>query len=88
MIILTGIEQRKIILIQSLKFLIYKKTQFSILNNKFKIEFKKRNLHGKLIVPKINSYLKIKHKIKNSYLKLDINDENMSFVLTLSKLSE
>ncbi len=67
-------------------FNLQKKTQFSILNNKFKIEFKKRNLHGKLIVPKINSYLKIKHKIKNSYLKLDINDENMSFVLTLSKL--
>ena len=67
-------------------FNLQKKNQFSILNNKFKIEFKKRNLHGKLIVPKINSYLKIKHKIKNSYLKLDINDENMSFVLTLSKL--
>ena len=67
-------------------FNLQKKTQFSILNNKFKIEFKKRNLHGKLIVPKIDSYLKIKHKIKNSYLKLDINDENMSFVLTLSKL--
>ena len=67
-------------------FNVQKKNQFSILDNKFKIEFKKRNLHGKLIVPKINSYLKIKHKIKNSYLKLDINDENMSFVLTLSKL--
>ena len=32
------------------------------------------------------SYKKIKHKINNNYLNLDINNENMSFVYTFSKL--
>ena len=35
---------------------------------------------------KLSSYKKIKIKIKNNYLKLKINDENMNFVYTLSKL--
>ena len=30
--------------------------------------------------------IKIKHKINNNYLNLDINNENMSFVYTFSKL--
>ncbi len=67
-------------------FNLQKRYQHSLVNDKLISEFKKRNLSGKLIVPKINLYKKIKHKIKNPYLKLDINDENMSFVLTLSKL--
>ena len=32
------------------------------------------------------NYKRIKHKIKNHYLESNINDENMSFVYTLSKL--
>ena len=32
------------------------------------------------------NYKKIKHKIKNHYLKLSINDENMAFVYEFSKL--
>ena len=48
--------------------------------------FKTKNYSGKLIIPKENSYKKIKYKIKNQYLKLNINDENMSFVYKLSKL--
>ncbi len=67
-------------------FNLQKRFQHSLVNNKLIPEFKKRNLSGKLIVPKVNLYKRIKHKIKNPYLKLDINDENMSFVLTLSKL--
>ena len=46
----------------------------------------KRNFLGRLISPKKDSYLKIKSKINNSYIKLNINDENMSYVFSLSKL--
>ena len=62
------------------------KSQFAILNKKFKSRFKQKKYLGKLIFPNLKNYLKIKSKIKNSYLKLDINDENMSHVLELSKL--
>ena len=71
------------------KFKIFKgqtKSQFAILNKKFKSRFKQKKYLGKLIFPNLKNYLKIKSKIKNSYLKLDINDENMSHVLELSKL--
>ena len=71
------------------KFKIFKgqtKSQFAILNKKFKSYFKQKKYLGKLIFPNLKNYLKIKSKIKNSYLKLDINDENMSHVLELSKL--
>ena len=62
------------------------KSQFAILNKKFESRFKQKKYLGKLIFPNLKNYLKIKSKIKNSYLKLDINDENMSHVLELSKL--
>lgn len=71
------------------KFKIFKgqtKSQFAILNKKFESRFKQKKYLGKLIFPNLKNYLKIKSKIKNSYLKLDINDENMSHVLELSKL--
>ena len=71
------------------KFKIFKgqtKSQFAILNKKFKSHFKQKKYLGKLIFPNLKNYLKIKSKIKNSYLKLDINDENMSHALELSKL--
>ena len=67
-------------------FLKQKKGQISILNSKYKKYFKKKKLMGKLIIPKLKNYLEIKSKIRNSYLKLDINDENMSFTLIISKL--
>ena len=41
---------------------------------------------GKLIIPKIKDYKNIKSKIKNNYLTSNINEENMSFVYTFSKL--
>ncbi len=67
-------------------FEIQKKNQYSILNNKLKKDFKKRNFQGKLIIPKLETYKKLKPKLKNLYLKSDINDENMSFVYSLIKL--
>ena len=71
------------------KFKIFKnqkKNQFSLIGNNFKTEFKKRNLNGKLIIPQLKNYKKLKVKIQNPYLKLDINDENMSYVFELVKL--
>ena len=71
------------------KFKIFKNqrpNQYSIMNENFKSDFKKRGLSGKLIIPKLKYYKKLKHKIKNHYLKLDINNENMSYVFALSKL--
>ena len=71
------------------KFKIFKnqnKKQFSFTNKKLEKVFRKKNFSGKLIVPKIQNYEKVKNKINNNYLNLDINDENMSFVLALSKL--
>ncbi len=63
-----------------------KQNQHSFLNRKFKLTFKKRKLLGKLIIPKIEEYQKLKSKIKNLYLRSGINDENMSFVFSLSKV--
>ena len=67
-------------------FRLQKQNQHSFLNQKLKSIFKRKNLLGKLIIPKIKDYRRLKSKIKNSYLKLGINDENMSFVFELSKL--
>ena len=63
-----------------------KQNQYSLLNKKFKKLFKKKRLKSKFIVPQLSKYLKLKHLVKNSYLKSDINNENMSYVFTLSKL--
>ena len=63
-----------------------KQNHFSILNEDLKFQYKKRKLLGKLIIPKFYQYKKFKSKIKNKYLNLKINDENMSFVYELSKL--
>ena len=67
-------------------FKFQKKRQYSFLNNKLKLYFKSKKGLGKLIIPNVQTYKKkIKSKINNPYLKLDINDENMSFVFALSK---
>ena len=59
---------------------------FAIINIKLKKIFTKKSFLSKLIVPKYNDYKKIKNKIKNNYIISDINAENMSFILTFSKL--
>ena len=58
--------------------------QYSFINKKFKLNFYK-NLKSKLLIPEIQKYKKIKFKIK-FYLSLNINDENTSFVYSLSKV--
>ena len=71
------------------KFKIFKnqkKNQYALVNENLKPQYQKRKLSSKLIVPKIKKYKKLKSNIKNYYLKSNINDENMSYVLELSKL--
>ena len=67
-------------------FQLQKRTHFAIINNQFKNLFLKKKFSSKLIIPKYKNYKKIKNKIKNNYLTSKINDENMSFVYTLSRL--
>ena len=62
------------------------KNQFSLINKNFQYLFKKKKLPGKLIVPNLKKYIKLKLKFKNNYLKLNMNDENMSFVYELIKV--
>ncbi len=71
------------------KFKIFKlqnKDQYAFLNQSLQNNFKKRNFKNKLIIPRIQNYKKIKSKIKNSYLRYNINDENMSNVFAFSNL--
>jgi len=67
-------------------FMLQKRKQFALVNNKLKNIFKKKNFASKLIIPEEKKYRKIKHKIKNHYLKSNINNENMSFIYAFSKL--
>ena len=67
-------------------FALQEKNQFSLVNKKLKKIVKKRNFVSSLVIPKEKNYKKIKYKIKIHYLKLSINDENMSFVYAFSKL--
>ncbi len=62
------------------------KNQYSFLNKKFESLFKKRNFLGKLVIPKIKKYAKIKPFLKNTYLSSNINDENMSHIFALANL--
>ena len=67
-------------------FRLQKKNQFSIANKKLKKYFNKRKFLGKQFFPNLNSYVNLKIKIKNLYLKSLINDENMATVFELSKI--
>ena len=67
-------------------FMNQNKYQFSLINKNLKAYYKKKKFLGRLIIPDFNKYKKIKPRIKASYLKSNINDENMSHVCTLSKL--
>ena len=73
----------------SSKFKIFERQnnkQYSLLNEKLKSKFNKKKLSGKLIIPNKANYQKFKTKLNNTYLKLDINDENMSFVFELARI--
>jgi len=62
------------------------KKHFALINKNFKYLFKEKKLLGRLIVPNLKKYINLKFKLKNNYLRLNMNDENMSFVYELSKL--
>jgi len=47
--------------------------------------YKKKKYLGKLKTYNIKSYLRIKNRIKNDYLNLKVNDQNLSFVYEISK---
>ena len=66
-------------------FRLQKKDNYAFINDKLKKKFKVNNFKGKLISIKLREYLKIKSKINNTYLKSSANDENMSFVFSLSR---
>ena len=67
-------------------FLNQKKDDFAFLNNRKFINFyRKNNFKGKLKFVSIKNYRSIRKKVKNTYLKSKINDENMSFVYELIK---
>ncbi len=71
------------------KFKIFKnqsKKQFSFLNKKLITTYHKKKLLGKLIIPNLNNYKRIKPRINNAHLALNVNDENMSFALSLSRI--
>ncbi len=67
-------------------FRLQNKSQYAIIGKKLKKNFIIKNFSSKLIISKTKEYKKIKYKIKNDYLKLNSNDENMSFVFTFAKL--
>tara|TARA_B100001057_G_scaffold165400_1_gene165966 strand:- start:814 stop:2091 length:1278 start_codon:yes stop_codon:yes gene_type:complete len=67
-------------------FYLQKQNNFAIINKNLKKKFIQNKFSSKLIFPKIKDYRKIKKKIKNDYLNSNINEENMSFVYTVSKL--
>jgi UDP-N-acetylmuramoylalanine--D-glutamate ligase len=67
-------------------FEIQNKNQYAVINKSIKTIFKKRKFLGKPIFPELKKYKKIKSKINNKYLTSGINDENMNFVYTFSKL--
>ena len=67
-------------------FSLQTKNNYAIADKQFKKIFIKRNFLSKFIVPENKKYKKLKNKIKNDYLASNINDENMSFIYTFSKL--
>tara|TARA_B110000211_G_scaffold69927_2_gene80843 strand:+ start:180 stop:1460 length:1281 start_codon:yes stop_codon:yes gene_type:complete len=67
-------------------FKLQKKNQYAFINNHLKKKFKKKKFLSKLIIPNLKDYKKLKSKIKNIYIKSNINDENMSNVFRFSKL--
>ncbi len=67
-------------------FQLQTKKNYAFINKKFKKIFIKRKFSSILVLPNYKQYKKIKFKIKNNYLTSKINDENMSFVYTFSKI--
>ena len=67
-------------------FTLQGKNDFALINSKFKNIFKRKKYLSKLILLRFNAYKRVKAFIKNDYLRSNINNENMNFAFTLSKL--
>ena len=68
-------------------FRLQNKNNFALINSESFIRNFKKNKYLSIIkFVKIKEYKKIKNEIKNDYLNLEANDENMSFIYTLSKI--
>ena len=59
---------------------------YALINKNLRNIFRKKNFTSKLILPREKDYENVKLKIKNDYLTSNINNENMSFIYTFSKL--
>ena len=66
-------------------FKLQRKNNFALINNKLKKIFRNKKFKSKLVPIELKDYKKIRYKITNKYLKSKSNDENMSFVFTLSR---
>ena len=67
-------------------FKLQSRNNFALVNKKFQKILIKKNFLSKYVFPQLKEYKKIKYNIKNNYLNLNINDENMSFVYAFSKI--
>ncbi len=67
-------------------FNLQKKNNIALINKKLENTFKKNKYLSKLKPLQVNGYKKIKSKINNSYLNSSLNNENMNFVFTISRL--
>ena len=67
-------------------FRLQTKKNYALGNQKLKKIFKKNKFLSKFIISEKLKYEKIKYKIRNSYLTSTINNENMAFVYSFSKL--
>ena len=68
-------------------FSLQNRNNFAFINNKNLLKiYRKRKYLAKLNFVNSKKYLKIKTSIRNKYLNSKANDENMSFVYTLSKI--
>ena len=68
-------------------FSLQNKNDFAFLNSrKLLKKFKKEKYESKIKFVDTKKYKKIKNKVKNNYLNLKVNEENMSFAYALSKI--
>jgi UDP-N-acetylmuramoylalanine--D-glutamate ligase len=67
-------------------FNLQSKKDSALIDVKLKPTFIKKRYLSKLLSIKFNEYKKLKSRINNNYLKFTINEVNMNFVYTISKL--
>ena len=67
-------------------FKLQEKNSCALINRKLKKGFIQKNFKSKIFELQKKKYYKIKSSIQNDYLVSKVNDENMCFVYTLSKL--